>query len=295
MSRELPSIPKRILGVLSILLVSVSLLVAVDVGYDVKLLATTAPELKVEAGAALTIPMLQGEGMLVKGNNLKVKGRVSLSPISTTASVEAVLTPIAFFELSLGGTLGGGWDLSSSLKGLQFISAANTPLIEESGSFEALYLKGKVGAALQFDTAAFFSSPWASVFARTYHEFSLQSVSNVNSGSAWNFEKGGYRGNGGFYHAEYIVGYNMPIFLDKVALMLETDWYNVYDFMATDLLLTFSPILNFKIMKSLNLTAIVQFSNKLPYAGIQQIMADNAVQAGALKFSKAVGMLTYTF
>ncbi|MFA7672125.1 MAG: hypothetical protein WCY53_07730, partial [Sphaerochaetaceae bacterium] len=197
--------------------------------------------------------------------------------------------------VSLGGTLGGAWDLGDSLQGLKYICHCDTPYNEKSESFKGIYLKGKVGAALQFDTAAFFSSKWASIFARTYHELSLQSYTNVGKGGAWNFEMSGYKGDGLFYHGEYIVGYNMPLILDKVAVMVETDINNFNDFMSTDMLITLSPLLNFRVLDNLNITALVQFNNKASHIPDYADMANNAIQTKPIAFSKAVGMVTYSF
>ena len=287
----------KVLALTLTLIFSVSLLAAVDMSYDVKLLGSSAPEVKVEAGAALKIPMLQGSGLLTSGNNLKVKGRVGVSPVSSTLSLEGVLTPLAVAEVSLGGTLGIGWDLTDSLKGLQFVSSANDTLVYESESVSGVYLKGKAGVALQFDTAALFSSKWASVFARVYQEVSYQSYTNVEAEDAWNFEMGGYKGDGWFYHGEYIVGYNMPIVLDKVALMVETDINNFSDDMKTEVLITLSPLLNFNVLKGLNITGLVQFTNKADFDkdSTKVEVADSRILTGPLAFSKGVVMVTYSF
>ena len=288
---------RKVIGLTLVLLFTVALLAAVDLSYDVKLLGSSAPEVKVEEGAVLKLPMLQGEGLLTGGNNLKLKGRVGVSPVSSTLSLEAVLTPIAVAEVSLGGTVGIGWDLTDSLKGLNFIAVSNTPYEIESESVQGVYLKGKTGVALQFDTAALFSSKWASVFARVYQEVNFQSYTNAEEGSAWNFEMGGYRGNGFSYHAEYVVGYNMPIFLDKVALMVETDINNIFkDPMQTDVLVTLSPILNFRVLDGLNITALAQFTNKAKEFVLSGTdMSENRIHAGPFRFSKAVAMVTYNF
>ncbi|NLA92184.1 MAG: hypothetical protein GX842_01930, partial [Spirochaetales bacterium] len=222
---------------------------------------------------------------------------VGISPVSSTLSLEAVLTPIAVAEVNLGGTVGIGWDLTEGLKGLNYVSGGTTPYVETSESVEGVYLKGRGGVALQFDTAALFSSEWASVFARVYQEMNYQSYTNAEEGSAWNFEMGGYRGNGFSYHAEYVVGYNMPIFLDKVALMVETDINNIFkDPLKSELLLTLSPILNFRVLDGLNITALAQFTNKAKefvLSGTE--MSENRIHTGPFRFSKAVAMVTYSF
>jgi hypothetical protein len=72
---------------------------------NIKLSGAYPLEAKVEAGYTLKIPVLEGENPLFSGNNLKVKGLLGLSPVAATIGVDAVLTPIAVMELTLGGLL----------------------------------------------------------------------------------------------------------------------------------------------------------------------------------------------
>ncbi len=141
---------------------------------NIKLIGAWPLEAKMEAGYTLKIPMLQGESALFSGNNLKVKGLLGLSPVAATLGVDAVLTPIAVMELTLGGSLGTGWDFdamdtSGLLKDTGPIGSVLTP-----DPLGGVYYKGRAGAALQFDTGAIFPGDWTSILLRTYHEMMYQ-------------------------------------------------------------------------------------------------------------------------
>jgi hypothetical protein len=250
------------------------------------LIGSSAPEVKLETGLNFTYPLFQGEGILTENNNLKIKTKLGISPVSATFDVDFVLTPVAFAEVSLGGTVGGGWTISEKLNGAKIYCTCNNSARDDN--FAGSYLKGKIGGALQFDTAAFFDNKWASIFARTYQELSLQSFSTAESGQYWNFEMAGYKIDGRFYHAEYVVGYNMPIMLNTIAVMLETDINNFRSHKETEMLLTLSAIANLKILDNLNVTIIGQFNDK-------KSVDNDVVQKGSLKFSKVVGMVKYSF
>ena len=161
-------------------IVVLSVIVALPLGAEgvtsVKVLGSDIPEFKVEGAYTYTIDMLQGEGMLTRGNNLKVKTVVGVSPIASTVSVDAVLTPVAVAELSLGGAVGTGWDFSPlDNEGLR-IGASDDTDTYVSDSLGGVYLKAKAGAALQFDTGAVFEGDWKSVLMRTYQEVLLPDV-----------------------------------------------------------------------------------------------------------------------
>lgn len=250
------------------------------------LIGSSAPEVKLETGLNFTYPLLQGEGILTENNNLKVKTKLGISPVSATFDVDFVLTPVAFAEVSLGGTVGGGWTISEKLNGAKIYCTCDNSAHDDN--FAGSYLKGKIGGALQFDTAALYDNKWASIFARTYQELSLQSFSTAESGQLWNFEMAGYKIDGRFYHAEYVVGYNMPIMLNTIAVMLETDINNFRSYKETEMLLTLSAIANLKILDNLNVTIIGQFNDK-------KSVDDDVIQKDNLKFSKVVGMVKYSF
>ncbi|MGI6466588.1 MAG: hypothetical protein ACOXZZ_03240 [Sphaerochaetaceae bacterium] len=255
-----------------------------NLSYDVELKGSSSPEVKVSTSILYQMPLLQGNDMFTQNNNLKLKATLGVSPITATFDLKAIFTPAAFAEISAGGTLGTGWNISEDLKG----SLINRSGIVEDKLFGKLFTKGHGGVALQFDTAAFLKSKWQSIFARVYQEVSYQTLQTADN-DMWNFESSGYREKGGFYHAEYIVGYNMPIIVNKVALMLETDINNFGSTLKTPILLTLSAIANLEVMDGLNITIIGQFTDK------NNEDTSKATQKGPFGFSKVAGIVKYNF
>ena len=259
---------------------------------NIKLIGAWPLEAKMEAGYTLKIPMLQGESALFSGNNLKVKGLLGLSPVAATFGVDAVLTPIAVMELTLGGSLGTGWDfdameLSGLLKGAGTVDSGITLTADPLGG---VYYKARAGAALQFDTGAIFPGDWTSVLLRTYHELMYQGYSVANKDEAWEYETSGAKVNGFNYKGEYVVGYKLPLMLNMVALQLETFAYDLFDGKKHDLRYDVGLIGNLALFDGLDLTVIVQGTN-------QKKKDDGSKEVEIVDFGfKRVGvMLNYSF
>jgi hypothetical protein len=277
---------KRLLTLLVILMVSGLLFAQTTTSGTLKLTGAYGSDLeaKLDAAYQVRIPVLAGEGPLFSGNNVKVKANLGLSPIAGTVTLDAVLTPIAVAEISLGGGVGTGWDFDlMDLNGLRLGAAVGAPLA--SDSLNGLYYMGRAGAAFQFDTGAIFSGDWMSVVIRTYHELNYKGYSNASADQAWEYENGGAMVNGFNYKGEYILGYQMPLMVNLVGLQLETYTYNILDD-ATDMVGDLSVIANTQFTEDLSLLTAVQFTN---YS-----KDDNRViKKGDAAFKRIVLILTY--
>lgn len=256
---------------------------------NIKLIGAYPVEAKMEAGYSLKIPMLVGDGPLFSGNNLKVKGLLGLSPVAATFGFDAVLTPIALMELTLGGSLGTGWDfdameLSGLLKSTGPIGSVLTP-----DPFGDVYYKGRAGVALQFDTGAIFPGDWTSVLLRTYHEFMYQGYAGAEDGEAWEYETSGAKVNGFNYKGEYVVGYKLPLMLNMVAVQLETYAYNLFNGGTHDLMYDIGLIGNLAFFDGLDLTVIVQGTNLKKDKNTKKIEIDD------FRFKRVGVMLNYSF
>ena len=276
---------KNILTILMLILVSAGLFAQTTFSNNLKFTGAygSTLEAKLEFGHTIKMPVLQSDGPLFSGNNLKIKGLAGVSPISGTVTVDAVLTPIALMELSLGGGLGTGWDFDlMKLSGLKL----GTPLT--SDSLGGVYYMGRAGAALQFDTVAIIPGEWSSVVMRTYHEFNYKGYSSATSGVIWEYENGGAMVNGFNYKGEYTLGYKMPLMLNMVAVQLETFTFNIFSGSKGPLFYDLSLIGNLELTSSLNLTIITQFTN------IEKA-ADREIVERAFGFKRVVLMLNYSF
>ena len=253
---------KKLISLLVVLLaISLTLFGAVSGSGTAKLTAAVGKGFSVDAKAdlsyALKIPMLEGEGPLFSGNNLKVKAHVRLSPIAVTGSVDAVLTPIAIAEVSLGGGAGTGWDLTSNLQGVRLQSGTDFVSDKLGGA----YYFGRAGAALQFDTGSVLSGDWSSILVRTYHELNYSGYSNADAGQVWEYETGGGMVNGFNYKGEYVLAYQMPIMVNLVGVQLESFVYNAFDSGHSDFLFDVSSLDNIQVAKRTSVHPVVQFSN----------------------------------
>jgi len=236
---------------------------------------STLPEAKLGFTGRFVFPFLQGDGPLTEGNNVNLALSAEISPISLNALAEAVLTPIAFLQFSAGGRIGTGWNIElfgSNVNGIGFNRPGANGLAEHDGSgFDGLLWKMQTGAAFQFDFAAIFPGDWNHVIVRTYHELNYAGYTRAKSGESWYFENNdGENRNGGNYYGNYILGYQMPILLNMVALLFESDLY-LYN---TDggsqwgderVRWTFSNILNFAVTEQFGVTLITQLRTRRNY------------------------------
>ena len=284
---------KKTLSLLLVLFaVTLTLSAAVTGSGSAKLTAAVGNGFSVDAKAdvsyTLKMPMLEGDGPLFSGNNLKVKAHVGVSPIAVTGSIDAVLTPIAIAEISLGGGAGTGWDLPlMSLEGLRLDSAGSLA----SDQLGGLYYFGRAGIALQFDTGAILSGDWSSVLVRAYHELNYQGYSNAEAAQAWEYETGGAAVNGFNCKGEYILAYQMPLPLNLVGAQFE--WYinNVFDSDRSPLLYDVSALANIDIIDHLSLLVVGQFSNyQKKDKGTSELVLRDAVG-----FKRVAVIATYSF
>jgi len=241
-----------------------SLFATSTVAGNIKLILSTAPEVKTEVGYNLRMPLLRGNGPLFSGNNLKLKGLLGVSPVAVTLSADAVLTPIAVMEISVGGSIGTGWDFPlMGIEGLRKWDGSASAA--ESDSMQGVYYKGRAGVALQFDTAAIWPGDWTSVLLRTYHEVNYQGYASAEGAPAggWEYETAGLHQNGFNYKGEYVLGYHLPFMVNTVALMLETYHDNIDNNLElSQMVFDLGLIANVQFNDRLNLTIIPQMTTK---------------------------------
>jgi len=240
--------------------------------------ASTMPAIKLGFAEHLYFPFLQGEGPLTKDNNVGLSLSAEVSPISLNGLVEAVWTPIAFFQIIAGGRIGSGWNIKlfgGDVYGIGINRPDAAGMAEHSGkSFDGLLWKVQTGAVLQADLAAVFPGEWNHVVLRTYHEINYRGYTAAAKGESWYYENdNGQQGencNGYNYYGNFLLGYQMPIFLNMAAFMTEADLY-LYDTpgrknWGDDLIRwTFSFILNFSLTKKIELALLTQFWTQRNY------------------------------
>jgi hypothetical protein len=239
---------------------------------ELTLQASTMPGVKLGFTERFYFPFLQGEGDLTKDNNLGLALTGEISPVSLNGLAEAVWTPIAFFQIVAGGRIGSGWNIElfgSPSYGIGINrpdTSGNT--VHTGKAFDGLLWKAQVGAVLQADLAAVIPGDWNHIVARTYHEINYRGYTAASKDESWSYEDdNGYFGencNGFNYYSNFLLGYQMPIFLNMAALLVEADLY-LYDTpdrskWGDDLIRwTFGFLLNFSITKNIDIALLTQF------------------------------------
>ena len=250
----------------------------VDVSHEAVLMGTTLLEVAGSFTRRYTIPFLRGGGPLTADNNVSVALTANVAPIYANAAAEAVWTPAAFAQLSVGGRAGSGWNIDFFGTmcygiGINREKEDGAGAAEVSASpFDGLLWKTHAGGALQFDLAAVIPGDWNHVVARSYHEINYKGYTRAKPGESWyNDNDFGENCNGLNYHGDLLVGYQTPAFVNTVGLLTEADLY-LYDTPGREswrddkFRWTFTGLVNFTVVKQrLEAALLLQFRTRWKY------------------------------
>ncbi|MDR0877610.1 MAG: hypothetical protein LBN21_06120 [Treponema sp.] len=242
-------------------------------GRNLVLSISTLPELKLAFNQNWVFPFLQGEGALTAGNNIKLNLSAEVTPISLNGIAEATWTPIAFLQVVAGTKLGTGWNIELG-DFLLYGIGINTPgplnsdgipeRTMDGTPFGGLTYNFHLGSAFQIDMAAFVPGDWNHIVFRTYHEGTYMGFSEADADDSWVYEDDfSQRRNGFTYYGNFLLGYQMPIFLNTVGLLAEVN-QNLYTTSGRDVWgddlgqWLFSALFNFTITPKISAALIVQ-------------------------------------
>jgi len=274
---------------------------------ELNLQISTAPEIKLGFTERYVFPFLQGESPLTQDNNIGVALSAEISPISLNGLAELVWTPVAFFQFSAGGRIGSGWNISlfgSDVYGI----GLNIPDVvgnsmNDGSAFDGLLWKAQAGGTLQFDLAALYPGDWHHVVARSYHEINYKGYTRAKAHDSWFYENDdGENLNGFNYYGNLLIGYQMPLFFNLAALLVEEDLY-LYDTPNRDrwgddrIRWTFSCAFGFTLAKQLDLTLITQIRTRRNYLESMDLYYRNRTidssKPMGLEFYRVAAALTY--
>jgi hypothetical protein len=250
----------------------------ITTGTELSAVFATTLETKAVLTGTLTVPFLAGSGPLVAGNNVQARFGAEVSPVSVNGTCEILLTPIAFFQLIAGTSVGSAWNLPIA-DGLRMNRrTSNVPgdfdNAELTGSaFDGLVWSASIGGALQFDYAAVRPGEWNHIVLRTYHAARYRALTSAGDGDSWLYEgDSGENRNGWNYYGNLLVAYRMPLVLDTIGFLAESDLY-LYgtadgNLWGDDLARwTFGPVANFAVTRKIAATVLVQMQTELNYIG----------------------------
>ncbi|MCL2441780.1 MAG: hypothetical protein FWD14_08560 [Treponema sp.] len=278
---------------------------------EIFLLVSSLPEAKLGFTHGIKFPFLQGDNPLTEDNNILLSLTGEVSPISLNGIIDAIWTPIAFFEFNAGARIGSGWsvDLFGSEIygiGLNKIDIDGKSKID-SNPFDGFVYKALVGAALQFDFAAIKPGDWNHIVMRTYHQINYMEYSRAKTNQPWFFEADdGENCNGFNYYTFNFIGYQMPIFLSLAGFAAEAELY-LYDTpgrskWGDDLLRwTFSSLFNFAVTEQFDISLITQFRTQRNFIESNwknlhyQNRTINTSNSQRLEFYRVAAAFTYRF
>lgn len=225
------------------------------------------------------VPFMQFDNPLTKDNNINFKIGAEITPITTEGKFNITWTPIAFMELYTEATVGSGWNIHLKPKdiigiGINEKNAGKThkkPLILTNAVYSF-----SLGGALQFDLGAVIPHDWSHVVFRMDQYALYHGMSGVSPETSWIYkDDSGQNRNGWKYQASYLIGYKLPIFLDLIALKIDTEKKLYASPSGLDrktwgedlIYTTFGPIINFNIKKDYNIMLLVQWQTKPLYKG----------------------------
>jgi hypothetical protein len=225
-------------------------------------------EAKASISRSWTIPALRGEGALMSGNNLALDATGEISPVSLNAVFSATLTPIAFLQFYAGAGIGTGWSLG--FRGLALNPADDNQEFEDK-PFGGAVWRAWCGGTFQFDFAALVPGEWNHVVILASPSVEYKAYTGAGADQAWLWEAdSGMNFNGLKFKASYFLGYQMPIMVNTIGFLAETEeWLDPVRNRATmasaggwgsDFLsLNFGPLANLSLGEGSSLAVLVQF------------------------------------
>lgn len=219
-------------------------------------------ETKLTWNHTITLPVLRSSGALFSGNNLRFKTMAELAPVSLNAKLDVSFTPIAFLQFFGAAGIGSGWNLPIAT-GLALNTKATVgdPVGE---AFEGMIWFGRFGGTFQFDLAALMPGDWHHVVMQVTQGLRYRANTAAAPGAPWYWENNaGESINGWTYQATYVLGYQMPIMINMIAVMAECDidFYNTPGgelWGESEPNWTFGPVVNAQLHKTFSLALIVQ-------------------------------------
>ncbi len=187
--------------------------------------AYSAVEARVTGFADYTIPVPFSDNPLVSGNRVKISGIFELSPVSIDPAIQVQFSPIAFLDFTAGASIAAAWPFTPL--GVQGIAIWNDA---EKKYEDMVFNTGRIEAwfqgLFQFDLAAIVPGDWTHIVTMdTFKIYYEGLTSGADNGTPWLYQGSGGKANGWKYNATFLLGYQMPLVLQTVAVQAELDGY----------------------------------------------------------------------
>jgi hypothetical protein len=251
-------------------------------------------------------PFLQGDGALVEDNNVNFKFDLYVAPVAAYVKAAAEITPIAFLKFDIGGMIGTGWN-AVIFNGV----GNNDEGFIKTSSFPGVVTELWSSATFQFDLAAIIPGEWTHVIMQINAKFVYSSFSTeeAKAGLPWQWlADSGENINGMEFKGSYFLGYQMPLFINTVGFLVETEQALGYDTDETmdstggwgsDFVkVTFGPLANFSFNEHNSLAVLVQFQTGKDYTDdtiFNQYYQNRDYEDTYVKFNRIALAYNYKF
>jgi len=180
-----------------------------------------------EAKAAFSIvdrvPFMVGEGGMTKGNNIRGKFSLEVSPVSVNGVGQLSLTPIAFLVFDAGAGIGTGWT-AGTFRGLGINPAGNAESDIDLTPFGGAVWRVWGAGTFQFDLAAIAPGEWNHVVLLATAKAEYEANTGAGAHDAWLWEAdSGENFNGAKFYGTYVLAYQMPLALNLAGIMVESE------------------------------------------------------------------------
>jgi hypothetical protein len=252
-------------------------------------------------------PVPFSDNPLVSGNTLTVTAQMELTPVSIAPAAIVAFSPIAFLIFNAGGRIGAGWDLDIlSVQGLSSYDEATKAYISPA-PFSSFHYELWFEGIFQFDLAAVLPGDWNHVvMLATYKAFYEGITSGGENGNPWVWQGTKDKANGWKYLSSVVLGYQMPLVLQMVAVQAEFEGYfdgnaaynEVYKLWNPEFMIaSISPVLNFQFTENQSLMAQFRFRSRRGYADASDSIAvlDRTYEARQWYFDRIALSYTYRF
>jgi hypothetical protein len=231
--------------------------------FSVAFLASTAMEVQASAYQQLLFP-----------KNVRVGIQEDLSPTHFLLSVMPAWTPAPWLNLHALAQAGTGWNYDSFGRrqvglGLRENDPSVIPAEHAAGpGADGLYWTAFLGATLQFDAAAIWPGPWHHIVARLVNRVGYQQYTKAHGSDIWYFLGNARLNQNSFvYTFRALAGYQMPIFLNLIALQLDI-YQPIYNPQSGQSVtaygpeLVITPTVQMTFPKGFSLNLLAQFANR---------------------------------
>lgn len=186
---------------------------------------------------------------------------------------QANFTPIAFLVFTAGGKIGTGWDFAPLNVQGSAIYNDTTKKFTSTNPFQTWMMQFWFDSLFQFDIGAIVPGDWTHVVMLASYKVFYQRLTSAPDGEIWKWQGTADYCNGWKYYSSFLLGYQMPLLLQTVALQCELEGYLGGGNFATRyenwnpafMEIALSPVAILKFNKMHQLTIQARFKSRRSY------------------------------